>query len=126
MAEASTVIGKDGFEEVIVEAKKLKRYGQIIGVRPACKKKYLEYHARVWPEVLKTIADCNIRNYSIFLKDDTLFAYFEYVGDDFEADMAKMAADPKTQEWWAIMMPMQVPIPTRGESEWWANAAEVL
>ncbi len=109
-----------------MEAKKLKRYGQIIGVRPAFKEKYIQYHAQVWPEVLKTIDNCSIRNYSIFLKDDTLFAYFEYVGDDFEADMAKMAADPKTQEWWAIMMPMQEPIPTRAQGEWWANATEVF
>lgn len=109
-----------------MEAKKLKRYGQIIGVRPESKEKYIQYHAKVWPEVLKTIYACNIRNYSIFLKDDTLFAYFEYVGDDFEADMAKMAADPKTQEWWAIMMPMQDPIPTRAQGEWWANATEVF
>ena len=53
------------------------------------------------------IRECNIRNYSIFHKDGLLFAYFEYVGDDFDADMAKMAADPETQDWWDIMMPMQ-------------------
>ena len=55
-----------------------------------------------------------------------LFAYFEYIGDDFDADMAKMAADPKTQEWWDIMMPMQQPIATRGEGEWWASMEEVF
>ena len=59
-------------------------------------------------------------------KDDTLFAYFEYVGQDFDADMAKMAADPKTQEWWAIMGPMQEPVSTRKEGEWWANMQEVF
>ncbi len=76
---------------------------RLLGVKSehfeACKK----YHAAVWPEVLKMITACNIRNYSIFHKDDLLFAYMEYTGDDFEADMAKMAADPKTQEWWADM-----------------------
>jgi L-rhamnose mutarotase len=59
---------------------------------------------------LKTIYGCNIRNYTIFLKDNMLFAYFEYIGDDFAADMVKMAADPVTQDWWAIMEPMQQPI----------------
>jgi L-rhamnose mutarotase len=34
-----------------------------------------------------------------------LFAYFEYVGDDFEADMAIMEADPVTQEWWTHTKP---------------------
>ena len=86
-----------------MQAPKLKRYGQIIGLKPEAYDKYVEYHAKVWPGVLKTIYDCNIRNYSIFYKDNTLFAYFEYIGDAFEADMAKMAADPTTQEWWAIM-----------------------
>jgi L-rhamnose mutarotase len=104
----------------------LKRYGQVLGVRPESVEEYVRYHAAVWPEVLRTIHDCNIRNYSIFLKDNTLFAYFEYVGDNYEADMAKMAADPKTQEWWAIMMPMQVPAPTRAEGEWWTTMKEVF
>lgn len=104
----------------------MKRYGQIIGLKPATKEEYIRYHANAWPEVLTMIHDCNIRNYSIFLKDDTLFAYFEYVGKNFDADMEKMAADPKTQEWWAIMEPMQEPISTRKEGEWWASTEEVF
>ena len=42
-----------------------------------------------------------------------LFAYFEYVGDDFAADMAKMAADPMTQDWWKFTDPLQEPLPDR-------------
>jgi len=87
---------------------------------------YKKYHADVWPEILDMIRECNIRNYSIFYKDGLLFAHLEYVGDDFDADMAKMAADPKTQEWWDIMMPMQEPLETRAEGEWWANMEEVF
>jgi L-rhamnose mutarotase len=68
----------------------------------------------------------NIRNYSIFRYQQLLFAYFEYVGDDFAADMAQMAADPKTQEWWALCKPMQEPLPDRGEGEWWATMTEVF
>jgi L-rhamnose mutarotase len=98
----------------------------VIGLRPEAREEYKRYHAAVWPEVLKTIQACNIGNYSIYLKDDTLFGYFEYHGDDFAADMAKMAADPKTQEWWAIMKPMQQPLPTRKEGEWWADMEEVF
>lgn len=85
-----------------------------------------EVHAYAWPEILDMIRECNIRNYSIFYKDGLLFAHLEYVGDDFDADMAKMAADPKTQEWWDIMMPMQEPLETRAEGEWWANMEEVF
>lgn len=105
---------------------KVQRYGQILRVRPEAEAEYIRYHAAVWPEVLRRIADSNIRNYSIFLRDHTLFAYFEYVGDDFQADMARMAADPKTQEWWAIMEPMQEPFPDRRPGEWWSRMEEVF
>jgi L-rhamnose mutarotase len=104
----------------------MERYGQIIGVKPDDFKTYKEYHAAVWPEVLQMITACNIRNYSIFHKGGLLFAYFEYTGEDFAADMAKMAADPVTQKWWAIMGSMQQPLETRGEGEWWANMDEVF
>ena len=72
------------------------------------------------------IKACNISNYSIYYKNNMLFAYMEYTGDDFAADMAKMAADPKTQEWWAIMEPMQRPVSSRAAGEWWANMEEVF
>jgi len=104
----------------------MKRFGQVIGVKPETFDEYVKYHANVWPGVLKMIHDCNIRNYSIFHHNGLLFAYFEYVGDDFEADMAKMAADPETQRWWDIMMPMQEPLESRAEGEWWATMEEVF
>jgi len=104
----------------------MKRFGQVIGVKADCLEKYISYHAAVWPGVLDTISKCNIRNYSIFLKDNLLFAYFEYHGSDFKADMAKMAEDPVTREWWSIMEPMQQPVETRGENEWWADMKEVF
>ena len=104
----------------------MKRYGQIIGVKQEKLEEYKKYHAAVWPEVLEMIRQCNIRNYSIFYKDGMLYAYFEYVGDDFGADMARMAADPMTQKWWDVMMPMQIPVATRAEGEWWATLEEVF
>ncbi len=104
----------------------MKRYGQLIGLRPGKLAEYSRYHAKAWPEVLAKITQCNIRNYTIFHKDGQLFAYFEYVGTDYDGDMAKMAADPKTQEWWAIMKPMQAPVAARREGEWWADLDEVF
>src|SRR5450631_2253495 len=104
----------------------MKRYGAVIKIKPDSIEKYRACHADVWPAVLAMIRQCNIRNYSIYLKDDYLFGYFEYHGTDFQADMAKMAADPKTQEWWAIMNPLQEPLATRKEGEWWADMEEVF
>jgi L-rhamnose mutarotase len=104
----------------------MKRFGQVIRVKPETFNEYVKYHAAVWPEVLAMISECHIRNYSIYHKDGYLFAYFEYHGEDFAADMAKMAADPMTQKWWDIMMPMQAPLDTRAEGEWWATMDEVF
>jgi L-rhamnose mutarotase len=104
----------------------MKRYGQIIGVKTELFEEYKLYHEAVWPDVLKMISQCNIRNYSIFHKDNQLYAYFEYVGNDFAADMAKMAADPTTQKWWKVMEPMQQPVENRAAGEWWANMEEVF
>lgn len=102
------------------------RYGLVLRVRPEYEDSYIEYHKAVWPDVLALIRDCQIRNYSIFLKDHTLFAYFEYHGADFEADMKKMAASEAMRRWWDIMEPMQDPIPTRKPGEWWARMDEVF
>jgi L-rhamnose mutarotase len=104
----------------------MKRFGQVIRLQPGVLESYRRYHAAIWPEVARKITECNIENYSIYHKDGYLFAYFEYVGQDFAADMARMAEDPRTQDWWAIMKPMQDPIPTRAEGEWWADMEEVF
>ena len=104
----------------------MKRYGSVIKVKTEALAEYKRYHAAVWPDILDMIKKCNIRNYSIYLKDDFLFGYFEYHGTDYKADMANMAADKRTQEWWAVMMPMQQPLDTRKEGEWWAEMEEVF
>lgn len=97
-----------------------------IRLRPEAEAEYKRFHSAVWSEVLATIHLCNIRNYTIFFNNGILFGYFEYVGQDYAADMARMAADPKTQEWWTIMNPMQNPFPDRGEGNWWTTMEEVF
>lgn len=106
----------------------MKRYGAVLGLSEDGKAEYRKLHAAVWPEVLAKITECNIRNYSIFLKEpeNLLFSYFEYVGTDYAADMAKIAADPTTQKWWAVNMPLQRPLDTRKEGEWWADMTEIF
>jgi L-rhamnose mutarotase len=110
---------------------KVKRYGSVLGLRDEKMDYYKKLHADCWPGVLKMIRECNIRNYSIYLRKlpdgkHYLFSYFEYVGKDFEADMAAMAADETTQKWWKVCMPCQTPLPDRAEGEWWAGMEEVF
>jgi L-rhamnose mutarotase len=104
----------------------MKRYGQVLKLRAEHRDDYVRHHAEVWPAVLEQIRRSNIRNYSIYLRDGILFAYFEYVGADFDADMLSMAADPATQRWWALMEPMQEKWPTAAPAEWWSNMTEVF
>jgi L-rhamnose mutarotase len=104
----------------------MRRFGQVIKVKTEKLEYYLELHANPWPSVLKKIEECNIRNYSIFLLNNTmLFAYFEYIGVDFEADMTKMAADPETQRWWKETDPCQESLELKA-GEWWHNMEEVF
>jgi len=110
---------------------KVQRCGSVIGLRPEKIEYYKKLHAAAWPGVLKMIKQCNIRNYSIYLREVEpgkfyLFSYFEYTGKNFEADMAKMAADATTQEWWKECNPCQLPIPTARQGEWWSTMEEVF
>jgi L-rhamnose mutarotase len=110
---------------------KVQRYGMVIGVKPEKIEYYRKLHAAAWPGILAKIRECHIRNYSIYLREVEkgqylLFSYFEYAGDDFAADMARMAADPETQRWWKETDPCQTPIPTRLDQEFWSRMDEVF
>ena len=66
-----------------------------------------------------------VRNYSIYSRGDYLFAYMEYVGEDYEGDMAKMAASPITQQWWDLVKPLMQPLDDRKEGEFWSDMEEI-
>jgi len=106
----------------------MKRMGLVIGIRPEDITEYKRLHADVWPEILARLTRSNITNYSIFLREpeNIMFAYWEYLGTDFEADSQAIADDPKTKDWWKICGPMQVPLETKAEGEWWASMEEVF
>jgi L-rhamnose mutarotase len=108
------------------ESPGIRRYGMLLRIRPGKFEEYRRLHAAVWPGVIARIAASRITNYSIYHREGWLFSYFEYRGDDFEADMRLMAADPETQRWWSVMEPMQDPLPSRAPGEWWARMEEVF
>ncbi|MBK5933505.1 L-rhamnose mutarotase [Rhodovulum imhoffii] len=106
----------------------MQRMGMATRLKPEKKAEYLRLHAAVWPGILAMIRACNIRNYSIFLKEpeNILFGYWEYHGTDFEADTARMAADPHTQEWWALTNPCQAAFETTPAGQPWSMLTEVF
>ncbi|OAK93795.1 L-rhamnose 1-epimeras-like protein [Phaeosphaeriaceae sp. SRC1lsM3a] len=111
-----------------------RRIGQWLYLKAESIDAYKECHAAVWPEVLEQIKDSNISDYSIFLSlhpRPMLFASFKYTGQSFDADMARMAANPKVQEWWAMTDGMQEsPIEgakgSAAKGGWWGAGEEVF
>ena len=102
----------------------MKRYAAVLKVNDV--KKYRELHKNVPGSVLKVLRNAGISNYSIFLKDDLLFSYFEYAGSDHEEDYNKMRNEPVMHEWQELCTPLQVPLDTRAEGEWWAFMESVF
>jgi len=92
----------------------VKRFGMVIGLKPGKADYYKQLHAAAWPGVLRKIKECNIQNFSIYLKEidgkPYLFSYYEYAGTNFDADMKKMVADSTTQRWWKETGPCLQPL----------------
>ena len=106
----------------------MRRMGQLIGIRPEGLPAYRALHTDVdihWPEVAAASRASHIRNYTIFLFGDLLFASFEYHGEDYEADMARLAANPAVQAYWRQVIPLQTPLPSRQPGEHWAAMEEL-
>ena len=106
----------------------MRRIGQTIHLKPEMTQEYKRLHVKICPEIDHAIRESGITNYSIYLKDGVMFAYFQYTGpdDEFEARMDKLAKAPRMQEWWGITKAMQIPLSARKPGEWWADMEEVF
>ena len=102
-----------------------RRIASVTRLLPEKEAEYRELHLVVWPGVLAALKRGNIVNYSIFLRDGYLFSYFEYCGDDYAADWARMGREEVFREWWKLTDPCQAPLPTAA-GERWAAAEEVF
>jgi L-rhamnose mutarotase len=98
----------------------------VIGLREESAEAYISLHAGDGIRDLLTAA--NIRNFNIFLHrfpDGRLyeFGYYEYVGENYEADMAALAAHPRNMDWLALCDPMQQPFP---EAKGWTEMQAIF
>lgn len=107
------------------DAPGVRRFGMAARLVPEKRAEYLELHANVWPQVEATITACGIRNFTIFVLDDVILGYYEYVGDDYEGDQARMAEDPVTRKWWSYTAPCQLPFRAGSDAANWEHFAEV-
>ncbi len=106
------------------------RHGSIIGIPEKSLLAYTQMHAAVWPGVLAALDKVNVRNYSIYLGrikpgEYLLFSYFEYVGADFQRDMAAMGNEV-TKLWWTYTDPLQRRLPGTPEGQQWKTLEEVF
>jgi L-rhamnose mutarotase len=129
--DKKTALQQDTASTKAVQPKNVQRFGMVTGLKPEKMAYYKQLHTHAWPGVLKKIKECNIRNYSIYIQKIDgkyfLFSYFEYIGDDFKADMAKMAADTTTQRWWKETDPTQIPLPeAAARKQQWQAMEEVF
>lgn len=81
---------------------------------------YEAYHKEIWPEIRKSILDSGIVNMEIYRIMDRLFMIME-VDDSFsfEKKNAADAANPKVQEWEALMWKYQQALPVAKPGEKW-------
>lgn len=108
----------------------IQRHAWVTGLKPEKAEHYRKLHADPWPSVSATLKRCNIQNFSIHEREIAgktyLFAYLEYTGKDFAADMKKMGDDPETQRWWKETDPCQAPLPDALKAgKIWSNTKEL-
>lgn len=81
---------------------------------------YEQHHQQVWPEILKSIKDAGIVHMEIYRAGNRLFMIMEVSEEfSFEAKAAADAANPKVQEWEALMWQYQQAIPGAAPGEKW-------
>ena len=108
----------------------IKRYGSMIGLDPEKEQYYRKLHANTWPSVVDRLRKSNVCNFSIYTTEldgkKYLFSYFEYTGQDFDADMHAIAKDPETQRWWKETDPCQIQLPSRKPGDNWSDMETVF
>ena len=106
----------------------VQRMGRVIGIKPEGIARYKELHANPWPDVVKKLKERNIQNFSIFLREpeNLLFSYWEYTVVDFETDFSKSEEDESTKKWLELCSPLQRPLDTRAEYEWWSSMEQIF
>ena len=102
------------------------RYGMAVRLKHEKREYYIENHANVWPEVLEELKKIHVKNYSIFIKEDFMFGYLEYDGNDFDGDMAQMQNIPIVEKWTKLMIDCFNPFPNNEENNSWVMMDQIF
>lgn len=104
----------------------MERFGKLINIKLEKLEEYKELHSKIWPEVKEAMYKYNLRNFSIFYRDNLLFNYFEYVGNDFENDAKELYSLPELKKWLTLTDSMQEPLKTETTGKWWSDMEEIF
>jgi L-rhamnose mutarotase len=104
----------------------MERHAMIIGIKKEKIEEYKKYHKNPWPEIKDCITKSNIKKFSIYIHNTTLFGYFEYYGKNLKSDMQLWADNSKMQEWWEIHIPMLEPIEKGTREDGWIYMEEIF
>ena len=104
----------------------IKRFGMVVRLKDEKRDYYIKNHQNVWPEVLSELKKNKVKNYSIFLKEDFLFGYLEYEGEDFEKDMKTMEKIPIVAKWEKLMIDCFNPFPNNNDNDSWVLMDEIF
>ena len=106
----------------------MKRFAQTVLLKddPEIIRRYEEYHANPWPEVVEGTKRCGVRRTFIYRFGRTLFMFMETVDDfDMERDMPKYMEDPRAKEWDELMRTFQEPVPGAPAGSTWVQMREI-
>lgn len=80
----------------------MKRLAFKMKLKPGYADEYKKRHNEIWPELKKLLYDSGVRDYSIFLDEETniLFAVQKVIGDGGSQDLGEKEI---VQKWWAYM-----------------------
>ncbi len=109
----------------------MKRYTLALDLKndPALINEYENWHQAEngWPEVSKCIRDAGITNMEIYRTANRLFMIMEVQdGFSFEEKNRLDSLNPKVQEWEALMMQFQQPLPWAKEGEKWVLMKKIF
>jgi L-rhamnose mutarotase len=89
---------------------------------PAMIAAYRQYHAEMWPEVVRSLQDAGVRHLEIHLLGRRVVMIVELrQGLDIRRVFERHASSaPKVVEWERLMKTFQQPAPDARPGEWWA------